>query len=89
MIIEALLNGIYNLFDSVLSALSIPAFPDEARESIVRYLLLLDNGSNLIGFIMPVDISIYFTIFFSLFAFEHLYPVIMWILRKIPMLGIE
>ena len=89
MIIEALLNVIYGLFNSILSTLNIPAFPDEARESIVRYLYMLDNGSNLVGFVIPIDISIYFTIFFSLFAFEHLYPVIMWILRKIPMLGIE
>ena len=89
MIISGLLNGIYNLLNSVLSGLDIPGLPEEANSAIFDFFNLLSSGKHLINFIIPIDLTPYFTLYFAIFGFEHLYPVIMWILRKIPMLGIK
>ncbi len=89
MIIEALLNGIYNILDGILSNLSIPDIPVEMEDSIVEFLGYLSYAENLIAFVLPINLNPYFTIFFAIFGFTYGYPVIMWILRKIPMLGIQ
>lgn len=89
MIIEGLLNAIYNLLNSILSGLDIPSIPTETSLAIVKFFSYFKFGDSLVNLVFPIDMSNYFTIFFAMFGFEHLYPVIMWILRKIPMLGIE
>ena len=89
LIIEGLLNAIYNILSSLFSGLDIPGLPDETSQAILEFYNYLEFADGLINLVFPIDLGIYFTIFFALFGFEHLYPVIMWILRKIPMLGIE
>lgn len=89
MIIEALLNGIYNILNSVLSNLNIPSMPSEMDTALSEYLGYFYYAKNLIGLFLPINLTPYFTIFFAIFGFKYGYPVIMWILRKIPMLGIE
>ena len=89
MIIEGLLNAIYNLLDSILSGLDIPGLPESTSLAIIQFFGYFEYADSLVNLVFPIDMNIYFNIFFAIFGFEHLYPVIMWILRKIPMLGIE
>lgn len=89
MIISGLLNAIYNLLNSILSGLDIPSIPQETSQAFLSFAKLLSNAYPLVNFVFPIDLTPYFVIFFAIFGFAHLYPVIMWILRKIPMLGIE
>lgn len=89
LIITALLDFIYNVLDSILSTVSIPDLDQYAKISLFGFLYWLENAKPLIGLVFPIDMNNYFSIFFGIFAFDKLYPVIMWILRKIPMLGIE
>lgn len=89
MIIEGLLTGIYNLLNGILSSLDIPGIPPEMDAAFSEFFVYLGYAKNLVGLVLPINLTPYFVVFFAIFGFEHLYPVIMWILRKIPMLGIE
>ena len=89
MIIEALLEGIYNILNGILSNLNIPGMPVEMDTALTEFLGYLYYARNLIGLFLPINLNPYFTIFFAIFGFRYGYPIIMWIFRKIPMLGIE
>ena len=80
------MNLVKNLLGLLFSPIHIPAIPDELNESINSFFDYLDNASGLIGLFFPIDMTPFFVIFFGL---SHAYPFVMWILRKIPMLGIE
>lgn len=90
MIIEAILNLFKTLLFSCFSWISIPAFPGELTENINSFLDLIFNNLTLLGFfVRPVTLQIAIPILIILLNFENLYKLTMWILRKIPMLGIK
>ncbi len=89
MIIEALLNIVFKIFSSIIEPLDIDPAPSELTDAMSSVLEYMENGADLINIFLPVNLGAFFIIFGLIFAFEHLYPVIMWILRKIPFLGIE
>lgn len=83
------MNLVKNLLGLLFSPIHIPVIPDELNESINSFFGYLDNAAGLIGLFFPIDMTPFFVIFFGIFALSHAYPLVMWILRKIPMLGIE
>ena len=90
MIIEAILNLFKTLLFSCFSWISITAFPGELTENINSFLDLIFNNLTLLGFfVRPVTLQIAIPILIILLNFENLYKLTMWILRKIPMLGIK
>ncbi len=89
MIIEALLNLVYKIFSAVIEPLDIASAPDELLTAMTDFLGYFENGADLINIFLPINLGAFFIVFGLIFAFDHLYPVIMWILRKIPFLGIE
>ena len=90
MIIEAILNLFKTLLFTCFSWISIPAFPSELTENIDAFLDLIFENLTLLGFfIRPITLQIAIPILIILLNFENLYKLTMWILRKIPMLGIK
>ena len=89
MIVESLLTMIFNLFNSILSALNIPGMPEEMTQSFDTYVQYLYSARNLVALFLPINLTPYFTLFACIFGFKYLYPLLMWVLRKIPMLGIK
>ncbi|MBQ8239825.1 MAG: hypothetical protein IJZ38_03145 [Bacteroides sp.] len=90
MIIKALMDLIYNLFVLLTSPISIPGLPDEvsgfisyALEYIRLGIGLLANWTDigyllvLFGIVVAVDVGVL------------LYKLVMWVIAKIPMIGIE
>lgn len=90
MIIKALMDMIYNLFALLTTPINIPSLPEGVSEMItgsLEYirtgLALLANWTDLgylltlFGIVMAVDVGIL------------LYKLVMWVLAKIPMLGIK
>ncbi len=90
MIIEALMSLLIKIFSLLTSAISIPNLPDsvstfmsDALSYILTGLQILAVYTNLeyllvlFGLIIAIDIGI------------HVYHFVMWVLRKIPMLGIS
>lgn len=84
-----LMDLVYKLLSVVLEPLNVPGIPDEFLSSINTFIGYFDYAENLIGFFVPINLSVFFVIWFAIFAVHHAYPFIMWILRKIPFLGIS
>lgn len=90
MIIEAILNLFKGLLFICFSWINIPSFPSELTTNINNFLDLIFNNLTLLGFfIRPITLQVAIPILIILLNFENLYKLTMWILRKIPMLGIK
>lgn len=90
MIIEALLNVLYNVFSALTSAISIPALPDDVSTYFSTALSYLKTGIQILSAFTPL--SYLLTLFGIVVALEvglKLYHFVMWVLKKIPMLGIS
>lgn len=88
MILEAILSAISFLVQFVLNLLpSIPPVPEQFTTIIDTVLsMIFDNGGALISlFIRPQTIVIVVPILIVLVNFEHIYKLIMWIVKKIPL----
>lgn len=90
MIIELLLEALYNVFALLTTPINIPDMPPEAMEYITQFFDYLTMGAGLLanwtpfaylmvllGVIIAVDVGIL------------LYHFVMWIIRKIPMAGMS
>lgn len=90
MIVNFLIDMLMGLIDFLTSGLNIPALPPEVMEiaaSVTQYIVMglqfianythLDYLLTLFGIVAAIDGSLL------------VYKFIMWVLRKIPMLGIE
>lgn len=90
MILELLLNLIYSLFEFVTTDISIPALPESVHDmfdSILEYVTL---GA---GFVSAYTHFGYLLVLFNIIITVELVLtavyVVLWILKKVPMLGIE
>lgn len=90
MMIEAILNLFKTLLYACFSWINLPDFPSELVNTIDTFLDLIFNNLTLLGFfVRPITLQIAIPILIILLNFEYLYKLTMWILRKIPMLGIK
>lgn len=89
MIIEGLLNLIYKLLFVVISAFNVPPAPEEFLDSIPQFFGYLDMAKSLVALVLPISLAPFTVITLIIMVVEHGYPFIMWILRKIPFLGIK
>ena len=90
MILEVLLNLVFGLLKIVFGWISLSSFPSSLTSSIDTFLNLIFDNVTLLGFfIRPVTLSIIVPILIILLNFENLYKITMWILRKIPFLGLQ
>ena len=91
MIIETLLNVIISLFSTLLSFVNIPKIPDETINSVHNTLnSIIEKCAPLIDLVIPYNVAK--GLLLIVIAIEIAIPVyhfVMWILKKIPMLGIE
>ena len=92
MIIEYLIKLIIYSFNFILSILpSIPSLPASFTSSLTAYIdLLVSNGLGLFYFfVRPSTVAIVIPIIIFINSFEYIYAFIIWILKKIPFLGIK
>lgn len=89
MIIESLMSLVYKLLSVVISPVNIPGLDASSQASMTEFIGWLSSAAGFFKLVLPINFTAYFVIFFALFAWDHLYPFIMWVLRKIPFLGIE
>lgn len=89
MIIEGLLDLVYKLLSALLNTFDVPPAPAEFIESIPQYFSYLESAKSLVALVFPVNLAAFLAITLVIMAVEHGYPFIMWVLRKIPFLGIE
>lgn len=90
MIIKGLMTLLYNVFSALTSAINIPQLPEEVHTFLSEFLEYMNTGLQilavythleylvtLIGIVVLIDVALL------------LYHFVMWVLKKIPMLGIE
>ena len=89
MIIEGLLKIIFNILSLIISQFNVPQAPQEFIDAIPQFFEILDLASGLIALVLPINLSVFTVVTVVIMVVEHGYPFIMWVLRKIPFLGIE
>lgn len=90
MIIKALINMLYGLIDWITSGLNIPGLPPEVNEVAVQVTEYLIIGIKIVANYTHLDyLLVLFGVVVAVDAGLMVYKFIMWIIKKIPMLGIE
>lgn len=91
MIIESLLNAIFSVFETLFSSINIPGMPEGMSEQVVSFFNnTLNYAGSLISLFIPwSQVKIFFPILIVILSSEEIYKLVMWVLRKIPMLGIS
>lgn len=89
MIIELLLNLIYKLLD-ILLIFEIPQLPHQVTGALMEIFGYLESGASLLANYVPLPFI--FTMFGVILAVDvglNIYHFVMWIIKKIPMLGVK
>ena len=90
MIVEGLLYLVYGLFALLTSPISIPRFDEAWYFVFFNILEYLNTGLQLLSCYVNLDFMlILFGVVVSVDVGVMLYKFVMWVLRKIPMLGIS
>ena len=91
MLIETLINWGLQLLNAILNVLDIlPDMPASVVSALDSFFDLIFDNLSLLNFFLPVTYVASFVLVAVLVEnFEHIYSAVMWVLRKIPMLGIE
>lgn len=92
MIILGLLNLVKGLL-SVLLIFNLPAMPDSVQSTLTTVATYLGDGISVLRAFIGADAlnvcSVYLGLVVIIDSAYFLYSTVMWILQKIPMLGIN
>lgn len=91
MIIEGIVILLVSAVLGVLSFLpNIPNFPNEVEQSVETYMdLIFENLDFLSFFIRPETAKFIIVSAIGIYTFKIAYDIVMWVLRKIPIFGID
>ena len=90
MIIEMLLNAIYNVFKVLTTPINIPDLPQTALDYVNQFFDYMVMGAGILANYTPFTYLM--SVFGILLAVDVgilLYHFVMWVIRKIPMLGMS
>lgn len=89
MIIEAILVAIYDIFDFLL-VFSLPKLPTEVAGFINNIFDYMVAGAGIVANYTPLGyLMTLFGILLAVDAGLAIYHFVMWVIRKIPMLGVS
>lgn len=90
MIIKGLFSLIISLLNILFGWVSFPAMPEAVDTAFQTLLGYMSAGIGFVWLIVPKQlVLVVLPVVLVLSNFDKLYGVIMWILRKIPFLGIQ
>lgn len=89
-----ILESVFNLFKTALFALfsfiNIPDLPPEISSVVIRIMAYLNAGFRFVLYFFDVNVLIGLLPFvIILINFDHVYKLVMFVVRKIPFLGIK
>lgn len=85
--IETLLSWAVNL---IFSVVKFPDPPPGLVSAVDQMFDIIRSGLGIVDFFLPLEtISAVLSAWFVVWGVMHGYHALMWVLRKIPMLGIE
>lgn len=80
------MNALQSLFFTIFDFVNLPSIDDNIIFFIYDFVDLLDYATSIIGFFIPSGAwRLLYPIWVAMFSISHLYPLIMWIVRKIPL----
>jgi hypothetical protein len=90
MIIEALINLVYSIFSLLTSGVKVPPLPDEVLDILGQFFDYISTGMSILNnFVHLPYLLVLFGIIVTLEVVLHIYYFVLWVLKKIPFLGME
>lgn len=90
MIINLIKKLLTFVTDTIFSVVDFPIVPAGLTSAIETLFNYMQSGMGIINFFCPLDmISPAIDLFLAVYIVLHSYDLIMWVLRKIPMLSID
>lgn len=89
MILVWFMDLFYFVFDTLLGWIKLPVFDDiEAVNEVIN--LMVTNGAGLVKFFFnPFVFKVILTMLVALEVVDTIYWIVMWILKKIPVAGVQ
>lgn len=90
MIIESIFDFLVSLLETAFGWISLPAFPEQLANTLETFEnLMFDNLSMLSFFVRVSTVKIILPLVLVVTNFDKLYKLTMFVLRKIPFVGIK
>ena len=89
MIISTLMDSFYLMIHLFLLPFNVPGAPDDLANALPQFLEYIEAGKSFFNLVLPINIRPFFLIFSAIFSVRHGYLLLMWILRKIPLLNMK
>lgn len=90
MIIKGLFELFYGMITVIFSFINLPGLPSEVQTVIDTLFQFMSQGLNLVGFFChPPVLKVIVPLTIVFMNFDKVYKLVMFVLRKIPFLGIE
>lgn len=90
MVLEAVFNALITVLESAFGWLSLPNFPPELIQAVDDFEDLIFSNAGLLSFFVHVNtVKVLTPLLVVVLNFERVYDLTMFVLRKIPFLGIE
>ena len=93
MVVEGILNALKTVIFALFSWLDLPNLSDYTsgfEDTLYLIVDMLYSSRSIINLFLPWDIVKFgFPIIIVVINFEHVYHFVMWIIKKIPMIGVK
>lgn len=90
MIVEALMNLLLSVFRLLTSPINIPSMPEAVSGYLTDFLGYIQTGLQILAVFTPLEyLLVLFGIIIAIDVGLAVYHFVMWVLKKIPMLGIS
>lgn len=90
MIVSAVLDVLFNVFSALTSAINIPAMPAEVAGYMADAMEWITLGIGILGAYTHLSyLLILFGIVIAIDIAITLYHFVMWVIKKIPFLGMQ
>ena len=90
MIVKLLFELIINLLNIVFGWVSFPQMPSEVTQALDTLLDAMASAMGFIWLIVPSQlVMVVLPVVLIVENFDKLYSVVMWVLKKIPFLGMK
>lgn len=89
-----ILETVFNLFSSAIKLIfawiEFPELPPEVNQIIEQLFIYMESGMGFVYLFIDIDLVKLMLPFVLVVAnFEKVYMLVMWVLRKIPFLGLD
>jgi hypothetical protein len=91
MLIELLLDLLKVIFDIIMGLLGVlPDLPESIITALDEFFNLIFQGMNLVSFFLPMDtVKVLIPLVIAIINFDKIWKLVMFIIKKIPFLGMK